>query len=68
MSFANLWTTISAEQERKVWNEFYLDIILLAASEGILQIIRTYDPKGCGIPLRRWLMVFCGLYFSRSTF
>ena len=68
MSFANLWTSITAEQEKKVWNEFYLDIILLAISESILQFIRKMDPKGCGIPLRGWLMVFCGLYFSRSTF
>ena len=68
MSFANLWTSISAEQERKVWNEFSLDLVCLVASEAILQCIRTYDPKGCGIPLRRWLMVFCALYFSRSTF
>lgn len=36
MSFANLWTSITAEQEKKVWNEFYLDIIMLIASEAIL--------------------------------
>ena len=34
----------------------------------VLQIIRHYDPKGCGIPVREWLMGFFMLYFSRSTY
>jgi hypothetical protein len=36
MSFANLWTTITAEQERKVHDEFFMDIVLLAITIGIL--------------------------------
>lgn len=31
-------------------------------------MIREADPKGCAIPIREWLMVFCALYFSRSAF
>ena len=31
-------------------------------------MIKEADPKGCGIPLREWLMVFSVLYFSRSLF
>jgi hypothetical protein len=34
----------------------------------VLQVIRSYDPKGCGIPLREWLMGFFFLYFSRSWY
>lgn len=26
------------------------------------------DPKGCGIPVREWLMYFSIIYFSRSVF
>ena len=36
MSFANLWTTITADQERKVKDEFFMDIILLVITVGIL--------------------------------
>jgi hypothetical protein len=36
MSFANLWTTITAEQERKVKEEFYLDIVLLVVTVCVL--------------------------------
>ena len=36
MSFANLWTTITAEQERKVRDEFYLDIVLLVITVVLL--------------------------------
>lgn len=31
-------------------------------------MVREADPKGCGIPIREWLMVFAALYFSRSFF
>lgn len=37
-------------------------------SIGILLTIKHYDPKGCGIPLREWLIGFFVLYFSRSSF
>jgi hypothetical protein len=41
---------------------------LMFVSIGILLTIKHYDPKGCGIPLREWLIGFCVLYFSRSSF
>jgi hypothetical protein len=41
---------------------------LLAITLLILYFIKYYYPKGCGIPVREWLMVFACLYFSRSTF
>ena len=31
-------------------------------------MVREADPRGCGIPIREWLMVFAGIYFSRSSF
>jgi len=40
----------------------------MIVSCGLILIIKHYDPKGCGIPLREWLLGFFVLYFSRSTF
>jgi hypothetical protein len=31
-------------------------------------MVKEADPRGCGIPIREWLMVFAALYFSRSFF
>jgi len=45
-----------------------MDICLLLLSETILYVFKYYDPEGCGIPLREWLMIFAVLYFSRSSF
>ena len=41
---------------------------LLALTLIILYFIKYYFPKGCGIPIREWLMIFACLYFSRSSF
>jgi hypothetical protein len=41
---------------------------MMVVSVGILLLIMHYDPKGCGIPLREWLIGFFILYFSRSSF
>jgi len=41
---------------------------MLIVTVAILEMIISYDPKGCGIPLREWLIGFFSLYFSRSTF
>ena len=68
MSFANMWSSVNEEQEKAIWAEFGMDITLLVVSLVILSLAIHYDPKGCGIALREWLMVFCVLYFSRSTF
>ena len=68
MSFANMWTTLSADQEKEIKQEFFTDITLGIVCLAILQMIREYDPKGCNIPLREWLMGFVILYFSRSTY
>ena len=68
MSFGDLWTTITEEEEKRITQEFVLDILCLFVSLFILEMIREADPKGCGIPIREWLMGFCVLYFSRSTF
>lgn len=45
-----------------------MDMTLLLITCGILLLLRYYDPKGCGIPLREWLIGFFILYFSRSTY
>ena len=68
MSFANMWTVLTAEQEKEIIQEFFLDILLLAITITVLELIIQYDPKGCGIPLREWLIGFACLYFSRSSF
>lgn len=68
MSFANVWTNVTEEEEKRVQQEFALDIVLFIVAISILQFLRKEFPKGCGIPLREWLMWFFGLYFSRSTF
>ena len=59
---------MTEDEEKKIKNEFFLDMFLLVICIVILEIIKQTDPKGCGIPLREWLMVFFALYFSRSTF
>lgn len=45
-----------------------MDIMLMLITCGILLALIHYDPKGCGIPVREWLIGFFILYFSRSTF
>ena len=45
-----------------------MDITLAIFTTGILYMTIYYDPKGCGIPLREWLIGFFLLYFSRSSF
>jgi hypothetical protein len=68
MSFGELFNLRTNNQEKEVKEEFFLDMALLAICLFILQMIREADPKGCAIPIREWLMVFCALYFSRSAF
>lgn len=68
MSFANLFGSLNEQEEKKIKEEFFLDITLLIIALVILQLIREADPKGCAIPIREWLMVFFALYFSRSSF
>ena len=59
---------MNEDEEKRIKNEFFLDICLLVITLVILEVVKYSDPRGCGIPLREWLMVFCALYFSRSTF
>jgi hypothetical protein len=68
MSFGELFNLRTNNQEKEVKEEFFLDMALLLICLFILQMIREADPKGCNIPIREWLMVFCALYFSRSAF
>ena len=68
MSFANMWTSVTEDQEKQIKQEFFMDIAMLVVAVTVLEMIRQYDPKGCGIPLREWLMGFFVLYFSRSSF
>jgi hypothetical protein len=68
MSFGNLWTNVTEEQAKRVQSEFFMDMLLMFISVTILMVLKHYDPKGCGIPLREWLIVFFVLYFSRSTY
>jgi len=68
MSFGNLWTNVTEDQVKRVQQEFFMDIMLMLITCGILLVMIHYDPKGCGIPVREWLIGFFILYFSRSTF
>lgn len=68
MSFANMWTSITEDQEKQIRSEFYMDMALLVLTVTIIELIKQYDRKGCGIPLREWLLGFFILYFSRSLF
>ena len=45
-----------------------MDLIFLLFAVTILEAIKYYDPKGCGIPIREWLLVFFVLYFTRSSY
>jgi hypothetical protein len=68
MSFANMWTSVTEERAKKIHAEFAMDMTLLVITVGILLLIKYYDPKGCGIAMREWLIGFFCLYFSRSSF
>ena len=68
MSFANMWSSITLEQEKQIKKEFFMDIICMILLVTILELHRQWDPKGCGIQLREWLMGFVILFFSRSTY
>ena len=67
MSFANMWSSVNEDQAAELWTQFGLDMFCLLLSEIVLGICLHFDPKGCGIPLREWLMCFFILYFSRSS-
>ena len=68
MSFANMFSHVTEDQEKQIQQEFIMDITLAIFTTAILYMIMYYDPKGCGIPLREWLIGFFLLYFSRSSF
>lgn len=68
MSFANVWSSINEERANKITEEFFIDMGLLALCLIILYLCIESDPKGCGIPLREWLMIMACIYFSKSFF
>jgi hypothetical protein len=68
MSFANMFSNISENREKQIKQDFFLDMALMVTCLIILQMVREADPKGCGIALREWLMIFAVIYFSRSGF
>ena len=63
-----MWSSVNEEQEKAIWSEFALDMCLLTVCLVILGLAMHYDPVGCGIALREWLITFFCLYFSRSLF
>ena len=67
MDFLSMWSQVTDEQVKKIQAEFCLDIILMTVVTWILWYCITYQ-KGCGIPVKQWLMVFFIMYFSRSSF
>ena len=67
MSFANMWSSVNDEQAAELWTQFALDMGCMAICLIVLALCMHFDPKGCGIPLREWLMCFFVLYFSRSS-
>lgn len=68
LSFANLWSSINEEQENQIYTEFALDMTLMTIILIALGLCIHYEPVGCGIPVREWLMVFSVVYFTRSLF
>jgi len=40
MSFANMWTSITEDQEKQIKQEFFMDIALLIVAVTILEMIR----------------------------
>lgn len=68
LSFANLWSSINEEQENAIYTEFALDMTLMTIILIVLGLCIHYEPIGCGIPVREWLMAFTIVYFTRSLF
>lgn len=68
MSFANMWTSLNELEEEKIWDEFFFDLIMMIVCCTVIYCCIQADPKGCGIPVREWLMTFSIIFFSRSVF
>lgn len=68
LSFANLWSSINEEQENAIYTEFALDMTMMTIILIVLGLCIHYEPVGCGIPVREWLMTFSVVYFTRSLF
>lgn len=52
----------------RMWIEFWIDIIILLVIVTFLVIDIRSNPKGCGIIVREWIIIFFVIWLSKSTF
>lgn len=43
-------------------------MVLMIICVTVIYVCIQMEPKGCGIPVREWLMIFSIIFFSRSIF
>ena len=67
MDFLSMWSQVTDEQVKRIQQEFFFDCLMGVLTCGLLYLSILYQ-KGCGIPVREWLIGFFVLYFSRSSF
>lgn len=61
-----MWSQVTEEQIRKITYEFISDLVFAIVIIYLLELSINYQ-KGCGIPIKQWLIGFTALFFSRST-
>lgn len=68
MSFLNVWTSLNEAEEQRITEEFCFDMMMMIICVTVIYCCIEMDPKGCGIPVREWLMIFSIIFFSKSVF
>lgn len=52
----------------RIWIEFWIDISILLIIVTLLVYDIRSNPRGCGIIVREWIIIFFVIWLSKSTF